>query len=640
MNSWFANISVTRKLGLGFGLVLALTFSVALMGWVSLESLIARSNRMSSIATLSDQLGNLRVARLQYLLANGDDAAGQGMLDALEKYKSQQQALRATLKSPDESRLLNQMIDTSVQYEGALAKLLVGYRVANRVRAGFDAQASNAISSIDELAAVILQTSGGDPGSLDRYRALMNVRRGIALAQYAIFKYAADVNAGNQQNAVTQLANAIAVEKSLEPLLAGGQATSLRTLEGILLEYKRQLDAFISANKSIELITKDLRDLGVTFFAVNDEMYKLQAYVRDRESTHSWIMQISAALLALILGALAAILITRQITRPLKETVTVINRISSGDLTHFDHVPRGDELGQLQHGLQQMGTTLRELIRGISQGVTQIAGAADALSTATQQTSAGVSSQKTETDQVATAMHEMSATVQEVARNAEQASTAALRADGQAREGDRVVAEAILQIERLAVGVVKSSEAMIGLEQESDKIGKVMDVIKAVAEQTNLLALNAAIEAARAGEAGRGFAVVADEVRGLAQRTQQSTKEIEVLVSGLQSGTQRVSSFMLASRSLTDSSVALTRKAGESLGSITQSVSNIQAMNQQIAAAAEEQSAVADEISRSIVNVRDASEQTAAASVETAASSIELAQLGTQLQVLVSRFRM
>ncbi|MFK7700525.1 methyl-accepting chemotaxis protein [Pseudomonas caspiana] len=236
-------------------------------------------------------------------------------------------------------------------------------------------------------------------------------------------------------------------------------------------------------------------------------------------------------------------------------------------------------------------------------------------------------------------MNEMSATVQEVARNAEQASQAASAADSEARAGDKVVGEAIAQIERLATEVVRSADAMTQLEQESDKIGKVMDVIKAVAEQTNLLALNAAIEAARAGEAGRGFAVVADEVRGLAQRTQQSTEEIENLVSGLQNGTRQVSSIMLSSRELTDSSVALTRKAGTSLGSITQTVSSIQAMNQQIAAAAEQQSSVAEEISRSIISVRDISEQTASASEETAASSVELARLGNQLQTMVSHFR-
>ncbi|WP_371924702.1 methyl-accepting chemotaxis protein [Pseudomonas sp. R5(2019)] len=236
-------------------------------------------------------------------------------------------------------------------------------------------------------------------------------------------------------------------------------------------------------------------------------------------------------------------------------------------------------------------------------------------------------------------MNEMTATVQEVARNAEEASEAAVAADQQAREGDKVVSEAIRQIERLAAEVGHSTDAMNQLKQESGKIGSVLDVIKSVAEQTNLLALNAAIEAARAGEAGRGFAVVADEVRSLAQRTQKSTEEIEELIAGLQHGTQQVASAMDSSRELTDSSVDLTRRAGTALETITQTVSAIQAMNQQIAAAAEQQSSVAEEVNRSVMNVRDISDQTAAASEETAASSVELARLGTHLQGLVGRFR-
>ncbi|WP_372239402.1 methyl-accepting chemotaxis protein [Pseudomonas sp. 9Ag] len=286
-----------------------------------------------------------------------------------------------------------------------------------------------------------------------------------------------------------------------------------------------------------------------------------------------------------------------------------------------------------------MAATLRELIGGIRDSVTQMASAAEQLSAITEQTSVGMNSQKIETDQVATAMHEMAATVQEVARNAEDASMAATDADREARAGDAVVSEAIAQIELLSEEMLRSSGAMAELESESNRIGSVMDVIKAVADQTNLLALNAAIEAARAGEAGRGFAVVADEVRSLAQRTQKSTEEIEQLVAGLQQGTQQAAAAMRNSHSLTESGVDLTRQAGLALSGITAKVSNIQAMNQQIAAAAEQQSAVAEEISRSVVNVRDISEQTATASDETAASTIELARLGNELQAMVSRFR-
>ena len=406
-----------------------------------------------------------------------------------------------------------------------------------------------------------------------------------------------------------------------------------------MAHYQHAVQVYADTDKTIANMRKEMTDYGSGILNRSDALYTIQLERRDNESASANTIQLVSTLLVLLFGILAAVIITRQITRPLRETLEVVERIAGGDLSHNLRVTRRDDLGVLQQGIARMGTTLRELIGGIRDGVTQIASAAEELSAVTEQTSAGVNSQKIETDQVATAMHEMTATVQEVARNAEDASQAAAAADAEAREGDQVVNQAIDQIERLAVEVGRSTEAMAVLQQESDKIGSVMDVIKAVAEQTNLLALNAAIEAARAGEAGRGFAVVADEVRGLAQRTQKSTEEIQTLVAALQSGTQHVASVMNSSRSLTDSSVTLTRQAGTSLQGITRTVSNIQSMNQQIAAAAEQQSAVAEEISRSIINVRDVSEQTAAASDETAKSSIELARLGNQLQMMVSHFR-
>ncbi|WP_432760433.1 methyl-accepting chemotaxis protein [Pseudomonas entomophila] len=235
-------------------------------------------------------------------------------------------------------------------------------------------------------------------------------------------------------------------------------------------------------------------------------------------------------------------------------------------------------------------------------------------------------------------MNQMSATVQEVAQNAEQASRAATTADEQAQRGDQVVAEALERIEQLAGQMEHCQAAMGHLAGESQRIGSILDVIKSVSEQTNLLALNAAIEAARAGEAGRGFAVVADEVRGLAQRTQQSTEEIEQLIDNLHSGTDQVMGLLDDSRQLTEQSVELSRQAGDALGQITETVSTIQGMNQQIATASEQQSVVAEQINRSVMNVRDVSDQTRAASEQTAASSGELEQLGRALRGMVGRF--
>ncbi|WP_374761371.1 methyl-accepting chemotaxis protein [Pseudomonas sp. sp1636] len=236
-------------------------------------------------------------------------------------------------------------------------------------------------------------------------------------------------------------------------------------------------------------------------------------------------------------------------------------------------------------------------------------------------------------------MHQMAATVQEVAQNAEQASSAARAADHEAQQGNQVVQQVVTQIDSLALEVDHSAAAIQALNQESARIGGVLEVIRAVAEQTNLLALNAAIEAARAGDQGRGFAVVADEVRALARRTHDSTAEIEGLIASLQRMAGGAVEQMESSRTLTRHAVTLVGQAGDALGRITQAVSTIEQMNQQIAAAAEEQSAVADSISESVTRVRDIGEQSARASEQTAVSSAELARLGGELQGLVAQFR-
>ncbi|NLU02572.1 MAG: HAMP domain-containing protein [Pseudomonas lundensis] len=639
MNSWLSNISVNMKLALGFGLVLTLTLLMAISDWLSLDKLIDRSNWMSDITRLNSSLTNLRVARLQYMLTDGDETAAQNVQTHLDAFVVQQKQLIASFKSPENLKLLNEQHEIIKQYQSALVTMRKAYVESAVSRDEMDQYSNVARDAMDLLKSRVMQSSASEQDRFEQLETLTTVREKFLVARYQVRAYIAAQTTANEQAARQQLNEAIASLTALNTYFVASAPETLRTLDDALAHYQHALQVYADTDKTITDMRKEMTDYGSGILNRSDALYTLQLERRDNESASANTIQLVSTLLVLLFGILAAVIITRQITRPLRETLEVVERIAGGDLSHNLRVTRRDDLGVLQQGIARMGTTLRELIGGIRDGVTQIASAAEELSAVTEQTSAGVNSQKIETDQVATAMHEMTATVQEVARNAEDASQAAAAADAEAREGDQVVNQAIDQIERLAVEVGRSTEAMAVLQQESDKIGSVMDVIKAVAEQTNLLALNAAIEAARAGEAGRGFAVVADEVRGLAQRTQKSTEEIQTLVAALQSGTQHVASVMNSSRSLTDSSVTLTRQAGTSLQGITRTVSNIQSMNQQIAAAAEQQSAVAEEISRSIINVRDVSEQTAAASDETAKSSIELARLGNQLQMMVSHFR-
>ncbi|KAB0549112.1 HAMP domain-containing protein [Pseudomonas argentinensis] len=639
MNAWFGNISVTLKLALGFGLVLLLTMALALVGWTSLGSVVQRSERMADVNGLTHTLTDLRVARLQYLIANGGDEEGKEVERQIQALSQRQQDMLPRFRNAENQRLINQQIELMKQYQQAFDKTQAAYVTSRQTRTAMVELADRASELIDRVREEVGRSAAGSETGFVRYQAIARTEDDVQTLRYNVLTYTSDVSARTEQALNQQIERVGQGLNLLTSVFTGEYRDEVQQLQNTLNDYRSLLNTYRAVTEQRVQMREAMTEQAREIVKGSDALLEMQATLRDRDTTFANQMMIGATLLALLVGILSAWLITRQITRPLQETLEAVERIAGGDLSHSLQVNRRDELGVLQQGIQRMGSTLRDLIGGIRDGVTQIASAAEQLSAVTEQTSAGVNSQKVETDQVATAMQEMSATVQEVARSAAEASQAAVDADREAGQGDRVVGETIAQIERLAVEVSRSSDAMGELQSESNKIGGVMDVIKAVAEQTNLLALNAAIEAARAGEAGRGFAVVADEVRGLAQRTQKSTEEIEVLIAGLQRGTQQVASIMQSSRELTDSSVALTRRAGDALGAITSKVSNIQAMNQQIAAAAEQQGAVAEEISRSVVNVRDISEQTAEASEETAASSVELARLGNQLQTMVSHFR-
>ena len=347
---------------------------------------------------------------------------------------------------------------------------------------------------------------------------------------------------------------------------------------------------------------------------------------------------VAVSVVAALLTVLLAWLLTRSIVTPLRKAVEVAETIAAGNLSKTIEDDGKDEPARLLSALSTMQASLRQTIQHIAGSATQLASAAEELSAVTEEASRGLQQQNNEIDQAATAVNEMTAAVEEVARNAVSTSEASGQSNQAAREGRDRVMETVGAIQTMTQDVQNTSAMIEGLAAQGRDIGKVLDVIRAIAEQTNLLALNAAIEAARAGEAGRGFAVVADEVRALAHRTQQSTQEIEKMVAGIQNGTGEAVQSMQQSNQRTQSTLEMARAAGVALEQITQSISLINERNLVIASASEEQAQVSREVDRNLVNIRDLATQSAAGANQTSAASHELSRLAVDLNGMVARF--
>ena len=324
--------------------------------------------------------------------------------------------------------------------------------------------------------------------------------------------------------------------------------------------------------------------------------------------------------------------------KTLGEAIADLSR-GNGDLTRRIKIEREDEVGTVAKHVNTFIERIHVMVQDISNSSTQLNQQARSSHDMAEKSNQGLARQQNEISQIATAVHEMSATAVEVASNAEQTAEAARSSSSSCEHGKQVIARNQRSITDLATQVKQASGIIQELEKNAQEINTILSTIQGIAEQTNLLALNAAIEAARAGEQGRGFAVVADEVRALARRTHDSTEEIEGLIANLQRVAQQAVEQMQSSRSLTQRTVDLANEAGVALGRITESVSTIEQMNQQIAAAAEQQSAVAENISESVTRVRDIGDQSASATEQTAGASAELARLGVELQELVRQFR-
>ncbi|MCD9571768.1 methyl-accepting chemotaxis protein [Pseudomonas protegens] len=490
------------------------------------------------------------------------------------------------------------------------------------------------IKSVDEFTQLSLRQR------VQAYRLLLN-REPQAQQQ--------TLDAIDQRNQKIEEARAqyLKLISSPEERLAYEQYSTLlsdhRELESQLIElsHNNQLEAMQ------QLLNTDLMDSAEKINAVLNQLVEINSHyatVADDDAAAQYRSAFNLVVGLLVLASALTLLfawrLIRSITLPIANALRAAEEIAQGNLTRPITVDGSDEAGRLLQAMVTMQEKLRDTLQSISGSAHQLASAAEELNSVTEEGARGLSQQNNEIEQAATAVNEMTSAVEEVARNAVSTSEASKNATTSAGDGRDQVRETVSAIERMSSDVQGTASLIGDLANESRDIGKVLDVIRGLADQTNLLALNAAIEAARAGEAGRGFAVVADEVRALAHRTQQSTSEIERMIGSIQSGTEHAVDSMRNSTERAESTLSIARGAGQSLDTINSAISEINERNLVIASAAEEQAQVAREVDRNLVNIRDLSVQSTTGANQTQAASSELSRLAVDLSNLVTRFKL
>jgi methyl-accepting chemotaxis protein len=382
------------------------------------------------------------------------------------------------------------------------------------------------------------------------------------------------------------------------------------------------------------LITIVLCILGVM------SLRTIERGIASDASMNTWLFLSIIVAIWIVTGIAISLLLTSSITEPISRLNQLHNLLANGDLTVNLKVNRKDELGRDMIEMRGLIERWREIIGNVKSVAINISSAGNQLSASAEQMSRGAVSQMERTSQVATSSEEMSQTIMDIARNTGNIAESASKTAKVAKDGQGIVISSVAEVKKIAATVDETAACVKTLGDRSNQIGEIVNVIDEIADQTNLLALNAAIEAARAGEAGRGFAVVADEVRKLAERTANATSEIGSMIRAIQEGVKSAINAMEIATKKVETGVELSTQGGKSLNDIVECVNELQFMVQQIASATEQMSATSEEINKDIEQIAIVSKETSASSGQTAQAAGELAKLSVVLEQAVSGFKL
>lgn len=647
----FNNIKIGQKIGLGFATLIAFLSIVLLINILALNKADSGIKTFSQQANISEFSYHIRSKLFEvkeniqaYLLSNSDSD--------IQNYDKQILGLKQALQSHSSSfdsentRVLEHISKQLTKYDQIFSEVVtLTNERTNILKGALGPNGDEMLKTMNQLA-----KNAYDSGEVQSAYRASQVQEKLLSTRLYVIKF---LQSSSDDSYNTALENMEALQREVKELEERLTSGSLRKL---LMHYHGAHKAYLDSMNMIyntekerdALISIQLKDIETE---IEQDILKIQTTVNQikgkteqelKEATDQSIkFSIVISLAVILTGSASAYFITVSITRPILTAIDAAEKLSQGDVSvTLDRKNiRKDEIGTLLNAINLTTLRLREMVGTIVEAGKELNLASSEMIRLTEKSSDNIQVQEQETDSVATAMTEMTATVKDVAQNTLNAEQAAGDARLKATEGNSLVQEAVQTINILAESVNNSAEKLAVVEADSDDIGNILNVIREVADQTNLLALNAAIEAARAGEQGRGFAVVADEVRHLAQRTQESIAQIRTIIEKLQNGIQDTVRAMNRGKDQTASSVEQIGTTGNALAAIEDSVLLISDMNTQIASASGQQSAVAESINENIESVRETARSNTATIMEVSSLSNDIDRLSAQLSKLISQFK-